>query len=62
VLSLDYGREDGNSSTDLWTDLGVNSIDYRCADGRFLMPPRGMAVSKTRYLSSSESRVNAGIK
>jgi hypothetical protein len=38
-------------------------IDYRCADGRFLMSPRGMAVSKTKYLSSSETiRVNAGIR
>ncbi len=37
-------------------------IDYRCADGRFLMSPRGMAVSNTRYLSSSETRVNAGIR
>ncbi len=30
------------------------SIDYRCADSRFLMSPRGMAVSETR--------VNAGIR
>jgi hypothetical protein len=37
-------------------------IDYRCADGRFLMSPRGMAVNNTKYLSSSETRVNAGIK
>jgi hypothetical protein len=37
-------------------------IDYRCADGRFLMSPRGMAVSNTRYISSSETRVNAGIR
>ncbi len=43
----------------------VYSLDlrlYRCADGRFLMSPRGMAVSNTRYLSSSETRVNAGIR
>jgi hypothetical protein len=37
-------------------------IDYRCADGRFLMSPRGVAVSNTRYLSSSETRVYAGIR
>jgi hypothetical protein len=34
---------------------------YRCADGRFLMSSRGVAVSNTKYLSSSETRVNAGI-
>ncbi len=39
-----------------------DTIDYRCANGRFLMSPRGMAVSNTRYLSSSETRVNADIK
>jgi hypothetical protein len=38
------------------------SIDYRCADGRFRMSPRGVAVSNHRYLSSSETRVNAGIR
>ncbi len=37
------------------------SIDYRCADGLFLMSPRGMAVSNTSYLSSSETRVDAGV-
>jgi hypothetical protein len=37
-------------------------IDYRCADGRFLVSPRGVAVSNHRYLSSSETRVNAGIR
>ncbi len=37
-------------------------IDYRSADGRFLMSPRGVAVSNTRYLSSSERRVYAGIR
>jgi hypothetical protein len=35
---------------------------YRCADRRFLMSPRGLAVSNTRYLSSSETSVNVGIK
>ncbi len=39
-------------------------IDYRCADGRFffffLVSPRGMAAANTRYLSSNETRVNAG--
>jgi hypothetical protein len=45
----------------LWLRI-ENIIDYRCADGRFLMSPRGMAVSNTRYLSSSETRVNAGIR
>jgi hypothetical protein len=37
-------------------------IDYRCADGRFLMSPRGVAVSNHQYLSSSETRVNADIR
>jgi hypothetical protein len=37
-------------------------IDYRCADDRFLMSPRGITVSNTKYLSSSETRVNADIK
>jgi hypothetical protein len=37
-------------------------IDYRWADGRILMLPRGMTVSNTRYLSSSETRVNAVIR
>ncbi len=37
-------------------------IDCICADGRFLMSPRGMAVSNTRYHSSSETRVNGGIR
>jgi hypothetical protein len=37
-------------------------MDYRCADGRFLTPPRGMAISITKYLSSFEARVYAGIK
>ncbi len=41
---------------------GKSNIDYRRADGRFLMSPRGMAVSNTRYPSSSETRVNAGIR
>jgi hypothetical protein len=42
----------------LWA---AETTDYRCADGRFLMSPRGVTVSNTRYLSSSETRVNAGI-
>jgi hypothetical protein len=37
-------------------------IDYRCADGRFLMSSSGMAVSNIRYDSSSVTRVNAGIR
>ncbi len=37
-----------------------NHIDYRCADGRFLTSPCGMAVSNTRYLSGGETRVNTG--
>ncbi len=48
-----------------WTVNGSQvdfRIDYRCADGRFLMSPRGVAVSNTRYLSSSETKVNAGIR
>jgi hypothetical protein len=46
----------------------AETIDYAqhaqqdCADGRFLMSSRGMAVSNTRYLSISETRVNAGIR
>jgi hypothetical protein len=43
------------------THLGL-FIDCRYADGRVLMSPRGMAVSNTRYLSSSETRVNAGTR
>jgi hypothetical protein len=35
----------------------VLSIGYRCADGRFLMSQRGVAVSNHSYLSSSETRV-----
>ncbi len=42
--------------------LVYNFIDYRCADGRFLTSPSGMAISNTRYLPSSETRVNAGIR
>ncbi len=42
--------------------LPGHSMDNRCADGRILMSPRVMAVSNARYLSSSETRVNAGIK
>jgi hypothetical protein len=38
------------------------SIDYRCADGSFLMSPRGLAVSSTRYISSHETRANASIR
>jgi hypothetical protein len=45
-----------------FVEFSVLHIDYRCADGRFLMSPRGMAVSNTRCLSSSETRVNAGIR
>ncbi len=37
-------------------------IDYGCADGRFLISPRGVSVSNQRHLSSSETRVNAGIR
>ncbi len=37
-------------------------IDYRCVDCRFLMSPRGVATSNHRYLPSSETRVNAGIR
>ncbi len=38
------------------------SIDYRRADGSFLMSPRGLAVSSTRYISSHETRANASIR
>ncbi len=38
------------------------SIYYRCADGRFLMLPRGVAVSSHRYISSSETMVSAVIR
>jgi hypothetical protein len=37
-------------------------IDYKCADGRCLMSPHGMAVSYHKYLPSSETRINAGIR
>ncbi len=40
----------------------LGRIDYRCADGRFLMSPRGVAVSNARYLSSNETMVYAGIR
>jgi hypothetical protein len=40
----------------------IHSIDYRCADGRFTMLPHGVAVSNQNYLSSSETRVDAGIR
>ncbi len=33
------------------------TIDYRCADGRFLMSPSDVAISNQYYLSSSETRV-----
>jgi hypothetical protein len=39
-----------------------NAIDYRCADGCFVMLPRGVAISNQNYLSSSETRSNAGIR
>ncbi len=51
-----------NSAVSRCRSYWLISIDYRCADGRFLMSPRGMAVSNTKYFSSSETRVNAGIK
>jgi hypothetical protein len=35
---------------------------YRCADGRFLMSPRGCWVSNHIHISSSKTRVNAGIR
>jgi hypothetical protein len=38
------------------------AIEYRCADGRFLMSPRGVAIPNQNYLSSSETRVNASLK
>jgi hypothetical protein len=37
-------------------------IDYRYADGRFTMSPRGATDINQNYLSSSETRVYAGIK
>jgi hypothetical protein len=40
----------------------LETIDYRYADGRFTMWPRGVAVSNHIYLSSSKTRVNAGIR
>ncbi len=39
----------------------VSNINYTCADGRFTMSPRGVAVSNHNDLSSSETKVNAGI-
>ncbi len=37
----------------------TNSIDYQCADGRFLISPSDVAISHQNYLSSSGTRVNA---
>ncbi len=54
------GRRRRLTALPCWTP--VSRIDNRCADGRFLMSPRGMAVSNTRDLSSSETRVNAATR
>jgi hypothetical protein len=35
-------------------------IDNTCADGRFLMSPREMAISKQDFLYSSEAMVAGG--
>jgi hypothetical protein len=43
----------------LTIDAAMQNVDYRYADGRFTMSPRGVAVSIHVYLSSSETRVNA---
>jgi hypothetical protein len=40
----------------------VTTIDYRYADGRFTMSPRGVDVPNHRYLSNSDARVNAGMR
>ncbi len=56
-----YGFSPCNVEKDLAL-LAAGIIDYRCADSRFMMSPRGMAVSNTRYLYDSETRVNAGIR
>ncbi len=46
-----------------WEPMYLWAAEYRCADGRFLMSPRGMAVSNSSiYLSSSGTRVNADIR
>jgi hypothetical protein len=37
-------------------------IDYWCTYGRFLMSPRAVAISNQNYVSSSKTRVSAGIK
>jgi hypothetical protein len=38
------------------------AIDYRYADGRFMMSPHGVTVSKQNDLFSSDTRVNAAIR
>jgi hypothetical protein len=40
----------------------VERTDYRYADGRFTKSPRAVTVSNHNYLSSSETRVNAGTR
>jgi hypothetical protein len=44
-MRLDNGRDHTSDRT-----MVAFTIDYRCADGRFLMSPRGVAVSNHRYL------------
>ncbi len=47
-----------------WANVIAAHIDYRYADGRFTMSPRGViTVSNQNYLSTSETlRVNTGIQ
>jgi hypothetical protein len=39
-----------------------NAMDYSYANGRFSMSKRNVTVSDRNYLSSSETKVNAGIR
>jgi hypothetical protein len=43
----------------LWV---ADTIDYRYAYGRFLMSPRGVAISNQNYLSISRIMGNAGVR
>ncbi len=56
------GRQNGIKAESNRKDMTVWNLDYRCAEGRFLMSPHGMAVFNTRYLSCSETMVNACIR
>ncbi len=46
----------------IFSSWAHETIDYRCADGRFLVLPRGVAVSNHLCLFRSETRVNTGMR